>query len=56
MKKKCWPRVGLIFILSISLLLSSSFLARAEEAKYVYDELGRLYQVIDEGKGIGVSP
>jgi hypothetical protein len=39
----------LIFILSISLLLLTYFKATAEEAKYIYDDLGRLYQVIQQG-------
>ena len=48
MIKKGWPKIGFIFVLSISLLLLGFFIANAEEAKYIYDELGRLYQVIDE--------
>jgi YD repeat-containing protein len=48
MKKRGWSKSGIVFLLSISLLLFSSFKAEADEAKYVYDDLGRLYQVIDQ--------
>lgn len=48
MKKRVWAKSGLIFVLSLSLLLFASFITRADEVKYIYDDLGRLYRVIDE--------
>jgi YD repeat-containing protein len=48
MKIKLWPKIGLIFILSVTLIIGASLKARADEAKYIYDDLGRLYRVIDE--------
>jgi YD repeat-containing protein len=47
MKLKLWSKIGLIFILSIALLIGASLKARADEVKYIYDDLGRLHQVID---------
>lgn len=47
MKTRRWPKVGLIFVLAFTLLFLVSFNAPAEEAKYLYDDLGRLFQVID---------
>jgi YD repeat-containing protein len=48
MKMRRWSKSGIVFLLSISLLLCSSFKAQAGEAKYIYDDLGRLYQVVDQ--------
>lgn len=48
MKIKLWLKVGLIFFLSVTLILQISFTVIANEVKYIYDDLGRLYQVVDE--------
>jgi hypothetical protein len=37
MKKRGWSKIGLIFVLSISLVLFASFIA--DEAKRIYDGL-----------------
>ena len=47
MKREVWPKIGLIFILSITLLIGASLKARADEVKDMYDDLDRLYQLID---------
>jgi YD repeat-containing protein len=48
MKIRLWPKIGLIFVLILTLFLLTSLKASADEVKYIYDDLGRLYQVIDE--------
>jgi len=48
MKARVWSKMGFILILSTLLLSLSTFWGKADEVKYIYDDLGRLYQVIDQ--------
>ena len=47
MEIKLWRKIGLAFLLSATLLSLFVYTTGADEVKYIYDDIGRLAQVID---------
>jgi YD repeat-containing protein len=50
MKIKLWRKIGLALLVSVTLLSFFIYSAGSEEVKYIYDDVGRLYQAVD-GRG-----